>query len=679
MANTGDGSVEIRITGSVDQSVTASAATAQAAVAGMASSVNISSATMAAALKAAGGNLSKITPEMLGIQAAATAAAEGNTALADSQIAVASTAAAETAAIGASTKAAISNRAAYETMVLIHEAASGRFTRMAGSSLILAQAMGGQAVISGVLAAAMDPLVLVTGAVVAVNGLLAYQFYETEKAAMATAEAFALSGRAAQATAEGILAETDQMGQLQGVSRKAAEELLNFDAAHANVDARLANAANQLIPQYVQAFGKEGPEALNRMKLALAELSGAPVDQAVAKFDELNRTTLNLAPAEVSAIEGMLRVGDATGAVTRILADLASQGGGHILSLNSQISQTSVELEKAQRDLTEMSSASAAAFDAQAPEGYALAVSEAAGEVDRLKGALARLKAEQAEAASQQAFNTAVGQSNSTLASLRDNATRAKDAVKALHDEMATRRQQTPNDPTVQDYFANQGKYDKALEKREDPGDFKAPKKPKTQSMGTEWQDELRQAELVAVQQGQGSADQLTQVEVAFWQSKVNAAKVGSAQYKQALEQLEGAQLSAAKKGAQESREISLNDLSTQMEIEKAGAAEHKAMIESDYQAGIITAQQKHDRLAESPVQLLEVWMRDFGEPLRVQGRLAEGDERGSEHIALAILLAKGTHRFQSSDQPVYGGLAPTEPRDDRRQRYGPVDVSDCV
>jgi len=66
-----DGTVEIKITGSLDASLKASTAEASAAINGMATQTNVSASAMSNALKQVGGDLSKITPEMLGVGTAA--------------------------------------------------------------------------------------------------------------------------------------------------------------------------------------------------------------------------------------------------------------------------------------------------------------------------------------------------------------------------------------------------------------------------------------------------------------------------------------------------------------------------------------------------------------------------------------------------------------------------------
>lgn len=469
MAGTGDGSVEIRITGSVDASVAASAAKAKAAMADVAQGTVVSSKAMADALKATGGDLSKVTPAMLGLGQATTMTAAATDALASQQVVASGAALRDAAATEVDTVAKVKNRAVTEGLVIAHELLQGRYSRVAGSSMIFAQALGVEA-----SAASLAGLGLV--AIGAGLGYLEWQQYQQAKAAEATAEAFALTGRGSQVTAAGIQAQVDAMSALPDVSRATAQALVDFDAKNAHVSATLAYQANQLVPAYVQAFGKQAPEALNRLKGELAELEGAPMDQLIEKFDRLNQETLNLTPAEASAIEQMLRMGETTQAVTRILEDLGQRGGVQIVTVTDKIREVQGELVKATADLDSMRAGNAAAFDPSMPMAYAEAVADAQNRVEGLRGALIGLKAAAVAAEQTEQYNDTLARSNSTLASLKDNASRARDAVAELHREMETRRAATPNDPQVQDYFANQGKYDKALEHREDPGDFKKPR-----------------------------------------------------------------------------------------------------------------------------------------------------------------------------------------------------------
>ena len=77
--------------------------------------------------------------------------------LAASTKAAAAATATETAVTEASTAAHVNNRAVFEGLVLVHEALSGRFRRVAGSSLILGQALAGEARTASLLAAVVSP------------------------------------------------------------------------------------------------------------------------------------------------------------------------------------------------------------------------------------------------------------------------------------------------------------------------------------------------------------------------------------------------------------------------------------------------------------------------------------------------------------------------------------------
>src|SRR5581483_4026702 len=110
----------------------------------------------------------------------------------------------------------------------------------------------------------------------------------------------------------------------------------------------------------------------------------------------------------------------------------------------------------------------------------------------------------------------------------------------------------------VLEYYANPAKFDRARARQVDPGDFKAPRRPRQQSMGAEWTDELRKDELDAVQAGQGSSSQLLAIEEKFWADKVAHARQGTQNYKEALGHLEQTQLEEAKQAAAQRREIAV-------------------------------------------------------------------------------------------------------------------------
>jgi Prophage tail length tape measure protein len=207
-----DGSVDIKITGSVDPSVAASANQATASLDGLSGATtaattdaklfaqalaennnNMQRAGAAfAAMKAAREAEAAATAGATAAEAANTAAKTGATAVETASAAATARATAaegaNTAATTANTAATINNRAAYEAMVIVHEALQGRFSRMAGSSLILGQALAGQSAVTTAVTFATSALgVAVLGtAAVLVLAAAATISYENEQKKLLT-------------------------------------------------------------------------------------------------------------------------------------------------------------------------------------------------------------------------------------------------------------------------------------------------------------------------------------------------------------------------------------------------------------------------------------------------------------------------------------------------------------
>lgn len=294
-----DGSVEIRISGVVDPSVAASASQAKAAYTGLGDSVAVSSKAMAAALAATGGSLKAITPEMLGLAAATKANAAAAT-----EDAVAT--GAETVAKEANTAATINSRAAYESLVLVHEALQGRFTRMAGSSMILTQQLAGQANVAKAVQFAMSGAGIATlGAAAAIGVATAatISYEEREKELMATALG---AGAAAGLTAE----QLDKIGksasiasQSIGETTKAAEA---FAAAGVRDEETVQGLANS-IQTFAQLTGTKFADAEKK----LAEAMRDPVRGAKDLHDQLG--ILN--GDQIEQIQRLSELGDKQGAI----------------------------------------------------------------------------------------------------------------------------------------------------------------------------------------------------------------------------------------------------------------------------------------------------------------------------------------------------------------------------
>lgn len=300
-----DGSVEIRISGAVDPSVAASAQEAKSALSGIGDTASISAKQMAAALAQTGGNLSKITPDMLGLGTAAKSAAVGQDALRAAAIGTTAATAAETVATEAGTAATINSRAAYESLVLVHEALQGRFSRMAGSSMILTQQLAGQAAVSNAVAFATSGVgIAILGTVAAIGLATAatVSFENEQKGLTETALGLgAQSGLTAQQLKK-IGESADSSSQSIRETTKAAEAF----AAAGVKDEGTVQALSNSIEAYSKLTGVKFAEAQKTLAAAMKD----PVRGAQDLHDQLGI----LDGAQLEQINRLVALGDTTGA-----------------------------------------------------------------------------------------------------------------------------------------------------------------------------------------------------------------------------------------------------------------------------------------------------------------------------------------------------------------------------
>jgi hypothetical protein len=321
----GDGTVEIRITGVVDSSLSAAASQANATIGSLGTQTQVTAKAMSDALKATGGDLSKITPELLGVGAAATSA---GSAAASAGAAAASAGAAASGGFNAAAGAAsifenATVRARTEVVVLAHELIQGRFSRIPGSLMVMGEAMGGVSLATWAT----------IGAVAALVGGTGYLIYETVEAgveAKKLADGFALTGRAAGESAEEVKTEVDALSAIPGVSRAAATEFEHYAAAHASIDPLIANEVGQLLPKFIEMFGKQGPDAAGKLADTLSNLT----EQG---FQRLDHEMLNLPPAQYEIIENLIRTGQEAEAVNRIMAALSDNAGVYVKTLGDKV------------------------------------------------------------------------------------------------------------------------------------------------------------------------------------------------------------------------------------------------------------------------------------------------------------------------------------------------------
>lgn len=352
MAGSSDGTVEVRITGSVDGSLAASTAQASASVKAMSSEM--------------------------------TAAAATTTALATATKA-------EAAATQVATAAHTNARAVTESLAAVHEIMQGRTSRLGGTLMILAQAATGASTGMLVMGAA------VAGAALGL-GYLAYQEYEAEKKAEGLAEGFAITGRGAMMTTAAVEAEIEMLRQLPNVTRKIATAIVEWEAAHGEIDNRINQAVDQLLPQYAQWLGEKAPEAIGKLKETLQGIATDALPKASEQFDKLNASVLHLAEPQKEMILNLLESGERTKALDQIIGALASNAGAHIESLNAKIKDLSAQLSAAHADVDMVKNSMVLGADEGG--GYAFALGQAEDRVRKLENALKLLNAELKQQAS---------------------------------------------------------------------------------------------------------------------------------------------------------------------------------------------------------------------------------------------------------------------------------------
>jgi hypothetical protein len=326
MANS-DGSVEVRITGSIDSSLRSSVSAANAEIGGLANTTTISAAKMADALKSVGGDLSKIKPEMLGMGSAAVSA---------SSAAVPAIKAAETATHGLNLATATASR---EYIVLAHELLQGNFSRIPGSLMVVAERTGGLHTVTAGLTAGMVASAGVAALLVGGLGYLAYQDIQTARETERLAQSFKNTNRESMATGEAVSYQLRFLSQIPGSTRAAATGFLNLAAQNASWTPQLVNQVGQLMPAFINLYGEKAPQAAGRLVASLSELS-------VNGFQRMDRELLNLSPEEYEQIENMIRMGDTAEATSRILQRLSQNAGIYIKSTGDQIYDISQKIEQ---------------------------------------------------------------------------------------------------------------------------------------------------------------------------------------------------------------------------------------------------------------------------------------------------------------------------------------------
>lgn len=286
-----DNNVEVRVTGSLDPSVAASARVAASELNNLGGSATTSASAMSAALRQAGGDLSKVTPAMLG--------------LASAEAAVTPAATEAAAALTTAGRAAGSSRGSYESLVIVHEALQGRMSRIPGSAMILAQSLTG---VSG-------PALIAGAAVVGLTAGLGYLAVKAVEAAK-DLDSIKLGADFAGNTdisKEKIQELVNQLDSLPGVSTKDAEEVVGAFARMRDMTAGELTALTALIGDFADTHSEKITKAKDQVVAALSN--------ETLSWKELQALVPNITQAQVDAIEKTQGLGN-THATAAALIDL---------------------------------------------------------------------------------------------------------------------------------------------------------------------------------------------------------------------------------------------------------------------------------------------------------------------------------------------------------------------
>jgi len=242
-------------------------------------------------------------------------------------------------------------RARTEVIVLAHEMIQGRFSRIPGSLMVMAEAMGGVSLATwGII-----------GAVAAVAGVYGYLAYESHEAAVKLDELVArqaLLGQDSEQARGFLAAQRAQLEEMPGVSKKVAEAVLDIEASNAQLNDRLREQLTQIVPAFVKAYGDDAPAKLKTFSEAIASLS-------LDTFPKLNQEQLHLNATQTTMIDKMLQAGQTAQAQTAIFEILGQRAGVAIVSIDLKIAehrQHLLELQVQSQNLMEHGLGNSAAW-----------------------------------------------------------------------------------------------------------------------------------------------------------------------------------------------------------------------------------------------------------------------------------------------------------------------------
>jgi hypothetical protein len=246
----------------------------------------------------------------------------------------------ETAAVNEATGAAHGNRAATEAMVLVHEAMSGRFTKMGGSLMILTQQLGGTSLAMMGLTGAF--------AVAAMGAMHLVEWLDKVHESKLLAEAGALGSGLTPAQADQAVTA---LRSLSGVSTEEAGKIANAYLQMAGVTGPVLTELTKVTHELALRMGEDNTAAAQKIVAAYSMDANAAT--------ELMQKTRASAEA-TSALQTAITNNDPIAARTILLRELARSAA-----------QVDTETRLAARTTSEMNASMAAARAANMPAGSA--------------------------------------------------------------------------------------------------------------------------------------------------------------------------------------------------------------------------------------------------------------------------------------------------------------------
>ncbi len=498
-----------------------------------------------------------------------------------------------------------------ELLTLGREGASGNFHRMAGSATILVQRLG---LLEAILSPVGVGLIALTAATVGV----AYEMAQGVEDVTTFKNAIAGTGNAANLTASQYQVMSQDIAAHMHISLGAARDLelqlvRSGKVGSASMELMIDDAA-----KLGAALGEKPAEALKTLE--------GLTDDVSKKAAELNEQTHFLTAAQYAEIKAMEETGDKAGAASVAFQDLqvhlknvntTATGLSWVFQeLSSHIDDGIEKMRRWGREIQGVGTEDDKLKDLMDERGtIKLRTDFTAGKIDSLDKQISDLKAKIAAEGSNQAgadqanqgkisrlntyghhetqLDTDTAAQKALVLDLADaqtklNAARNSGNAKAIA-EAETLLKQTQ--------AAKQGA-DIAV--KEDEKRVAGPKGPKPKDAGAaDFENELKDAEFtIKSQTGDWSKD-MQDFEVGFWKRKLDAAKEGTAAYREVLTKFEDAQLAAGQHAAEQKQRIGEDDITTGLDVQKSGIGGQRAGVEADFEASKISAQEKYELLSD--------------------------------------------------------------------------------